>query len=336
MLEQLIKEQIDPNPALRKQLVSAMLLGGNVIVPKGKTEGGDVQEHPRLPERRRRRTAWSRTRASSKNRRSRRTSDAWRPAARRQPPPKKKSERRSAVREPGAARPGQPARARCCATSRRPPSRGCSANSSRCPKHRLHGWPTRVSTPANASAPTAPLVAADRRRRAAGHRANRSTEVLGPLWGTHLEDVNVALGNLVGMTAIEVGDLPAETPPPPPPAPAPVSVPPPAALPPVTRAPPLPVVHKVVKPVTHHRVKHKKPKKRQEARPPRQARQTSGKAQRRYLHRASVYPDARLRNRARKGVGRPTQRSRLCRHAGHGHIPSCAALARVVRGPAAP
>ena len=30
-------------------------------------------------------------------------------------------------------------------------------------------------------------------------------EVLGPLWGTHLEDVNVALGNLVGLTAIEAG-----------------------------------------------------------------------------------------------------------------------------------
>jgi hypothetical protein len=29
------------------------------------------------------------------------------------------------------------------------------------------------------------------------------TEPLGPLWGTHLEDVNVALGNLVGLTAIQ-------------------------------------------------------------------------------------------------------------------------------------
>jgi hypothetical protein len=30
-------------------------------------------------------------------------------------------------------------------------------------------------------------------------------EVLGPLWGTHLEDVNVALGNLVGLAAIQAG-----------------------------------------------------------------------------------------------------------------------------------
>jgi hypothetical protein len=28
-------------------------------------------------------------------------------------------------------------------------------------------------------------------------------EVLGPLWGTHLDDVNVSLGNLVAMTAAE-------------------------------------------------------------------------------------------------------------------------------------
>ena len=46
MLEQLIKEQIDPNPTLRKQLVSADLLGGNVLVPKGKTVGGDFKNVP--------------------------------------------------------------------------------------------------------------------------------------------------------------------------------------------------------------------------------------------------------------------------------------------------
>jgi len=46
MLEQLIKEQIDPNPALRKQLVSAVILGGNVLVPKGKTVGATFQNVP--------------------------------------------------------------------------------------------------------------------------------------------------------------------------------------------------------------------------------------------------------------------------------------------------
>jgi len=46
LLKQLIKERIDPSPALRKQLVSAVLLGGNVLVPKGKTVGGDFQHVP--------------------------------------------------------------------------------------------------------------------------------------------------------------------------------------------------------------------------------------------------------------------------------------------------
>ena len=46
LLKQLIKEIIDPNPALRKQLVSAVLLGGNVLVPEGKLVGGDFQNVP--------------------------------------------------------------------------------------------------------------------------------------------------------------------------------------------------------------------------------------------------------------------------------------------------
>jgi hypothetical protein len=46
LLKQLIKEFIDPNPALRKQLVSAVLLGGNVLVPEGKLVGGDFQNVP--------------------------------------------------------------------------------------------------------------------------------------------------------------------------------------------------------------------------------------------------------------------------------------------------
>jgi Protein of unknown function (DUF3089) len=46
MLETLIKFVIDPNPALRKQLVSAILLGGNVLVPEGGTVGGSFQNVP--------------------------------------------------------------------------------------------------------------------------------------------------------------------------------------------------------------------------------------------------------------------------------------------------
>jgi hypothetical protein len=46
MLEQLIKEVIDPNPVLRHQLVSADLMGGNVLVPEGKLVGGSFQNVP--------------------------------------------------------------------------------------------------------------------------------------------------------------------------------------------------------------------------------------------------------------------------------------------------
>ncbi len=46
MLEELIKEEFDPNPALRKQLVTADLMGGNVIVPEGELEGGTFENVP--------------------------------------------------------------------------------------------------------------------------------------------------------------------------------------------------------------------------------------------------------------------------------------------------
>jgi hypothetical protein len=46
VLRQLIAEQVDPKPALRKRLVSAILLGGNVLVKKGKDSGGDFKHIP--------------------------------------------------------------------------------------------------------------------------------------------------------------------------------------------------------------------------------------------------------------------------------------------------
>ena len=46
MLIRLIKSVIDPNPALRARLVSAILLGGNLTVPKGKTVGGAFKHIP--------------------------------------------------------------------------------------------------------------------------------------------------------------------------------------------------------------------------------------------------------------------------------------------------
>jgi hypothetical protein len=45
-LRQLIASQIDPNAKLRKRLVSAILLGGNVLVKTGKNVGGDFKHVP--------------------------------------------------------------------------------------------------------------------------------------------------------------------------------------------------------------------------------------------------------------------------------------------------
>jgi hypothetical protein len=46
MLIDLLRQQIDPNPAMRKLMVSAIILGGNVTVPIGKRVGGSFTHIP--------------------------------------------------------------------------------------------------------------------------------------------------------------------------------------------------------------------------------------------------------------------------------------------------
>ena len=46
MLRQLLRKEIDPRPELRRRLVSAVLLGGNVTVRRGQRAGGDFQHVP--------------------------------------------------------------------------------------------------------------------------------------------------------------------------------------------------------------------------------------------------------------------------------------------------
>ncbi|WP_223263450.1 DUF3089 domain-containing protein [Rhodococcus sp. MTM3W5.2] len=46
MLRKLIREHVDPNPQLRKQLVGAFLMGGNVTTAAGSTVGGDFANIP--------------------------------------------------------------------------------------------------------------------------------------------------------------------------------------------------------------------------------------------------------------------------------------------------
>ncbi len=46
VLRQLIAKEVDPKPAVRRLLVSAILMGGNVLVKKGKEIGGDFKHIP--------------------------------------------------------------------------------------------------------------------------------------------------------------------------------------------------------------------------------------------------------------------------------------------------
>jgi Protein of unknown function (DUF3089) len=46
ILRQLISKDVDPDASVRSRVVSAILLGGNVLVPKGKDVGGDFQHLP--------------------------------------------------------------------------------------------------------------------------------------------------------------------------------------------------------------------------------------------------------------------------------------------------
>lgn len=50
MLEALMEQTFDTNPELRKRLVSAIILGGNVLVPEGQREGGTFKNIPSCAE----------------------------------------------------------------------------------------------------------------------------------------------------------------------------------------------------------------------------------------------------------------------------------------------
>src|SRR5690606_25298602 len=46
MLRQLLRERIEPDPVADARLVSAVLVGGNVVVPRGADVGGDFRTVP--------------------------------------------------------------------------------------------------------------------------------------------------------------------------------------------------------------------------------------------------------------------------------------------------
>ena len=116
VLRQLIHDQVDPKPGVRKRLVSAILLGGNVVVDEGGDVGGDFKHVPRL-------------RAAEADRLRDRVLDLQcaGSAGRRVRPPERGSrpgparDRRRPLHQPGGAR--RRLRRRCARSSRAPRSR---------------------------------------------------------------------------------------------------------------------------------------------------------------------------------------------------------------------
>jgi len=204
MLTQLIKEQIDTNSTLRKKMVSAILLGGNILVPKGKTVGGTFKNVPSCQ-------IFLQTHCVIAY--------------------------SSFLKEPpeGAnfGRVGSPLlggtigeeelkndEVLCVNPAALVPGNSAGPLSR---EESTSPFPGLLGSFVKAPKASTPWVTWLGQYTGQCKRANGATwlqltnvgpprdpreaiaEVLGPLWGTHLEDVNVALGNLVGLTASEAG-----------------------------------------------------------------------------------------------------------------------------------
>jgi hypothetical protein len=204
MLEQLIKEQIDPNPALRKQLVSAILLGGNVLVPKGKTVGAMFKNVP-----------------ACENAAQTHCVVAYSSFLKEPPNPSffgrvaspllggSVTEEEVKNDEVLCVNPGVLVQGNYPGPMLRyestDPFPGLLGEFVKAPKASTPwvAYPGQYTGQCERSGGATWLQLTD----VGGPQDTREQieEVLGPLWGTHLEDVNAALGNLVGLTAIEAG-----------------------------------------------------------------------------------------------------------------------------------
>ena len=205
MLKQLIKEKIDADAALRKQLVSAVLLGGNVLVPKGATVGGEFKNVPACESAGETHcvVAYSSFLAE---------------------PPEGAYFGRVTSPLLGAATSEEIANDEvlCVNPALAVQGPGSGVLQRYEATTAIPGFPFPVP-----SAPT-PWVSMPGQYSAQCDHANgaswlqltdvgppadpreKVSEVLGPLWGTHLNDVNIALGNLVGMTALQSATYEAE------------------------------------------------------------------------------------------------------------------------------
>jgi len=266
MLKALIAGKIDPNPSLRAQLVSAVLLGGNVLVPKGGIVGGDFQNIPACQ------TA-AQTHCVVAYSSFLHEPPAGADFGRVESPllgpatPEQLADDEVLCVNPTLSVQGEGAGALLRYESTTPLP-GYSAPSAPTPWVSMPGQYTAQCDHANGAS----WLQLDYVGPQGDTREQLTEEILGPLWGTHVYDVNVALGNLVAMTALQSATYQTETASPPAPTPTPGPTPTPTPAPPAeTSAPALslasapasstpPSPHKAAKPkkVSHRALKHKK------------------------------------------------------------------------------
>lgn len=191
MLIRLLRTQIDPNPDLRKRMVSAIILGGNVQVRVGKDVGGSFQHIPgcRSDEQTGCVIAYSSFPSEPPA-----DSDFGRPGT------------GVSLQSGQTASTGQ----QVLCTNPADLAGGTSGLDSYFPTSATTGARTAVTTPwveySNlylAQCETkggATWLQVDDIAATGDHRP-QVTETLGPQWGFHLDDVNLALGNLVQIVA---------------------------------------------------------------------------------------------------------------------------------------
>jgi Protein of unknown function (DUF3089) len=197
ILEQLIKGVIDPNPALRRRLVSADLMGGNVLVPKGRLVGGTFEHVPVC-------------RAATQTR----CVIAYSSFLKEPPNPSFFGRQNSPLLQPGVVNVGKEV---VCVNPALPTQSGATGAL-------LPYAPTTTSAEGLFEQPptaSTPWVAAPGEYTGQCHKEHGASwlqinpvgppidppeyvkEGLGPEWGLHVYDVNIALGNLVHTTALQ-------------------------------------------------------------------------------------------------------------------------------------
>jgi len=230
-LKQLIREAIDPVPQLRNQLVSAVLLGGNVLVPKGGIVGGEFKNIPACQ-------SAGQTHCvvaySSFLKEPPAVSDFGRVISPLLGPTTSEQQEHDEVLcvNPAISAQGEGAGPLLRYESTTPLP-GFTAPSGPTPWVSMPGQYTAECKHVNGASWLQLNYVGP-----SGDPREKVTEPLGPEWGTHLQDVNVALGNLVAMTALQSATYQAETALSPPPVftPAPVLAAAPAPAPPAITA----------------------------------------------------------------------------------------------------